>query len=89
MFYDGYENIAAVEEPNPPSAYIGTPLIVSTIFGDFTSALISVLVVPLAMIESLVSMGTVGDFWSEPVRPLRIARTESTITASIPSLTCS
>ena len=89
MFYDGYENIAAVEEPNLPSACIGTPLIVSTIFGDFTSALILVLVVLFAMIEFLVSMETVGDFWSEPVRPLRIARTESTITASIPSLTCS
>ena len=88
MFYNGYENIAAVEEPSSPSAYIGIPLIVSTIFGDFTSALISVLVMPFVTIESLVSMETVGDFWSEPVRPSRIARTESTITASIPSLTC-
>lgn len=89
MFYNGYENIAAVEEPSSPSAYIGIPLIVSTTFGDFTSALISMLVMPFAMIESLISMETVGDFWSELVRPLRIARTESTITASIPSLTCS
>lgn len=89
MFYDDYENIAPVEEPNPLSAFIGTPLIVSTLFEDFTLALILVLVVPFAVIESLISMETVGDFWSEPVRPLRIARTESTITASIPSLTCS
>ena len=89
MFYDDYENISPVKEPNPPSASIGTPLIVLTIFEDFTSALISVFAVPFAMIESLVSMETVGDFWSEPVRPLRIARTESTITASMPSLTCS
>lgn len=42
MFYDGYENIAAVEEPNLPSARIGTPLIVSTIWGLHLSPHISV-----------------------------------------------